>query len=85
MNLYFLNIYKTIGYCLTKIFYHRAFLKSFALIKFFFNVEMKYKHLNEKPNRYKCINVYYCYNDWLRKECVQLMRTHHNVDLDHGE
>lgn len=46
---------------------------------------MKYKHLNEKPNRYKRIDVRYCNNDWLRKECVQLMRTHHNVGLDHGE
>lgn len=46
---------------------------------------MKYKNLNEKPNRYKRIDVHYCYNDWLRKECVQLMRTHHNVGLDHGE
>lgn len=55
------------------------------MIKFYENVEMKYKHLNEKPNRYKCIDVYYCYNDWLRKECVELMRTHHNVGLDHGE
>lgn len=46
---------------------------------------MKYKHLNEKPNRYKRIDVYYCNNGWLREECVQLMRTHHNVGLDHGE
>lgn len=57
MNLYFITIYKTIGYCLTRIFNHRAFLKSFSLIKFYENVEMKYKHLNEKPNRYKRIDV----------------------------